>query len=66
METQYKFITRTIDIERCLTIKLSHNETSKNFFIDFWDGREYLVSEKISEAHAMALSKHLLIKIMIA
>ena len=59
-----EIITRAMDTERVLTVKLSFNETSKKFFIDFWDGREYLVSECISEAHAIALKNHLMIKIM--
>lgn len=60
-----EIITRTLDTERFLNIKLSYNERSKKFFIDFWDGREYIISEVISEAHALALSKQLMIKIII-
>jgi hypothetical protein len=51
--------------ERVLTVKLSYSETSKKFFIDFWNGDTYLVSEVIPENHALALSKHMNIKIML-
>ena len=50
--------------EKNVTVQLMYSETSKNFFIDFWDNENYLVSLKLSEVLAQAISKKLDIKIM--
>ena len=51
--------------EKNVTVQLIYSQTSKHFFIDFWDKEKCLVSLKISEKEAQALSKELDIRIMI-
>lgn len=54
--------------ERQLTVKLSYNEASGNFFIDLWEAEteqpKYIVSVKISENVAMAISNDTGVKIL--
>jgi hypothetical protein len=54
--------------ERLLTVKLSYNEASGNFFIDLWEAntedRKYIVSAKISENVAKGISIDTGIKIL--
>ncbi len=52
-------------VERVLTVTLSHNPTSKNFFIDLSDSGKCLCSVKITEAQAQWYSTQLSIKILI-
>ena len=54
--------------ERQLTVKLSYNESSGNFFIDLWEAEtndpKYIVSVKISENVARSISNETGIKIL--
>lgn len=47
-----------------LEIKMSHSNTSGNFFVDFWDGDKYIVSIKLTENQAINISNNLGIKIL--
>lgn len=51
--------------EKLLTVKVSFNETSNKFFIDFWEGDKYLVSVNVNEKVAEGISRDTGIKIMI-
>jgi hypothetical protein len=54
--------------ERKLTVKLSYSEASGNFFIDLWESEKeepkYIVSVKITEQVATAISNETGIKIL--
>jgi len=51
-------------VERLLTVELSRNPTSGNFFIDFSDNGVVLCSVKITEAQALWYGTQLSIKIL--
>lgn len=51
--------------EKLLTVKISYSDTSKNFFIDFWEEEKYLASVKINQSEAEGISRDTGIKIMI-
>lgn len=48
--------------QKLLNIRLSHNERNGNFYIDFWEVDKknnpvkYIISQKITEAHALKIS----------
>lgn len=57
--------------QRLLTIKLSYNENTNRFFIDFWDIQEFesgqgkcFISMNISRAEAEGISRETGIKIL--
>lgn len=51
--------------EKLLTVKVSFNDNSKKFFIDFWEGEKCLVSVNVNEKVAEGISRDTGIKIMI-
>ena len=55
--------------EKLMTVRISYNRHTASFFIDFWDeaGKdygEYIVSVKVSEVVAKAISRDTGINIM--
>lgn len=58
--------------EKLLTVRISYNDNSNRFFVDFWDvdpvsqEKKCLISMSISKAEAEGISREIGVKILVA